>query len=397
MVRGFDVLFFFSVMKRLICALRFLPAVVIIVCCSFQARSQSSKYDSIRVDGRWRTFLVHQPVGYTASKRYPLVLAFHGGSPLGYQSIQYQSRLTEKSDSAGFILVYPEGVRAAGNRTWNAGGCCAPATALNIDDVGFTSALLDTLFGSYAVDTTRVYATGFSNGALLCYRLANELSSRFAAIAPVAGDLVIYPWSPQRAVPIIAFHSYADQNVKYFGGVTVGATGTYFPPQDSVFALIAANYMCTTIKDTIVHMANSYDHFVYRGCRCGTEVQQYISVDGEHSWPGGLASGSTTVSNMFSATALMWEFFSKYTTACVTSSVDEPHSEADINGMVYPNPFTDRVHLRGATGTERCVVYDAAGRIVADVQDLEQCELSILPAGRYFLRVSQRVYSLVKE
>ena len=106
--------------------------------CSF---GQTNIYDSIYVGGRWRTFLTHLPTGYIASGNYPLVLAFHGGSPLGYQSIQYQSRLSIKADSSSFIVVYPEGVKVAGNRTWNAGGCCAPATSLNIDDVGFVNSL----------------------------------------------------------------------------------------------------------------------------------------------------------------------------------------------------------------------------------------------------------------
>jgi hypothetical protein len=39
-------------------------------------------------------------------------------------------------------VVYPEGVKIVGNRTWNAGGCCASATTLNIDDVGVVNSLL---------------------------------------------------------------------------------------------------------------------------------------------------------------------------------------------------------------------------------------------------------------
>ena len=169
--------------------------------------AQSDVYDSIFVDGRFRTFLTHLPTGYNKSLKYPLILAFHGGSPLGYQSIQYQSKLSQKADSSSFIVVYPEGVKVAGNRTWNAGGCCAPSTNLNIDDVGFVNSLLNNLFANKSIDTSRVYATGFSNGALLCYRLANELTNRFAAIAPVAGELVSYPWEPSKAIPIISFHS----------------------------------------------------------------------------------------------------------------------------------------------------------------------------------------------
>jgi poly(3-hydroxybutyrate) depolymerase len=55
---------------------------------------QTNVYDSINFGGRWRTFLTHLPTGYQATKKYPLLLAFHGGSPIGYQSIQFQSRLS---------------------------------------------------------------------------------------------------------------------------------------------------------------------------------------------------------------------------------------------------------------------------------------------------------------
>ena len=57
----------------------------------------------------------------------------------------------------------------------------------NVDDVAFIRALLDDLMRAYQVDAKRVYATGMSNGAIMAYRLASELSDRIAAIAPVAG------------------------------------------------------------------------------------------------------------------------------------------------------------------------------------------------------------------
>ena len=83
---------------------------ILLISLSNWAFTQTNIYDSIFVGGRWRTFLTHLPTGYSTSNNYPMVLAFHGGGLLGYQSIQYQSRLSQKSDTAGFIVVYPEGV-----------------------------------------------------------------------------------------------------------------------------------------------------------------------------------------------------------------------------------------------------------------------------------------------
>lgn len=343
-------------------------------------------YDSIYVGGYWRTFLTHLPTGYGASNQVPLVLAFHGGGPIGYQSIQYQSRLTAKSDSVGFILVYPEGVKIAGNRTWNAGDCCAPSTTLNVDDVAFTNALLDHLIAIYAVDTTRVYATGFSNGALLCYRLANQLTNRFAAIAPVAGNLMYYPWNPSRAIPIISFHSYQDQNVKYFGGVTVGSTGTYFPPQDSVLQLIGANYTCSVLKDTLYQNTSQYDHFKYSNCACNAIIEQYVSYDGEHSWPGGLASPGVMVSNQFSATFLMWEFFQNYTTSCNTAELSEIQN---LNLTVYPNPADDYIFL-GNMMDASFKIYNPCGQIISIGKTTGLIDVQCLNGGNYLLEIVEQ-------
>jgi polyhydroxybutyrate depolymerase len=351
-------------------------------------------YDSIYVGGYWRTFLTHLPTGYGASNQVPLVLAFHGGGPMGYPSIQYQSRLTAKSDSVGFILVYPEGVKIAGNRTWNAGGCCAPSTTLNIDDIAFTDALLDHLIVNYAVDTTRVYATGFSNGALLCYRLANQLTNRFAAIAPVAGNLMYYPWNPSRAIPIISFHSYQDQNVKYFGGVTVGSTGTYFPPQDSVLQLIGTNYTCSVLKDTLYQNFSQYDHFKYSNCACNAIIEQYVSHDGEHSWPGGLASPGVNVSSQFSATFLMWEFFQNYSMNCQTSNKEETFLK-DI--LIYPNPFSDRIYISDVFEYDYFKLLTAQGNVVWEGNQLKEIDFSFLPDGIYLLKVREMVVKLIKD
>lgn len=356
---------------------------------------QTNIYDSIYVGNRWRTFLTHLPTGYNTSTNYPLVLAFHGGSPLGYQSIQYQSRLSQKSDSSGFIVVYPEGVKIAGNRTWNAGGCCAPATGLNINDVGFVNSLLNNLFASRPIDTMRVYATGFSNGALLCYRIANQLTSRFAAIAPVAGDLMYYPWNPSRAIPIISFHSYLDQNVKYYGGTTIGSTGTYFPPQDSMFSIISSNYACNTVKSILFHNVNQFDHFKYSNCTCNSVIEQYVSYDGDHSWPGGLVSGTATVSNQFSATYLMWQFFQNYTKSCITTDDNEIRIEKNIT--CFPNPFSNKISITNNLGIEPCFLINSFGRIVWCGENINQTDFSFLSNGLYILKFKNTIIKLVKE
>ena len=81
----------------------------------------------------------------------------------------------------------------------------------------FIARVLDDLESVVHVDKKRVYATGISNGGMMCYRLAAELSDRIAAIAPVSGTLSIDVAKLKRPVPVIHFHGTADTFVPYNG------------------------------------------------------------------------------------------------------------------------------------------------------------------------------------
>src|SRR4030065_2447482 len=94
------------------------------------------------------------------------------------------SRLAEE---AGFILATPKG---SGNEEvlgWNAGECCGQAALENVDDVAFTSDMIDRISAEYCVDPSRIYATGMSNGAFMSYRLACGLAGPIGCIGRGAG------------------------------------------------------------------------------------------------------------------------------------------------------------------------------------------------------------------
>jgi polyhydroxybutyrate depolymerase len=88
-----------------------------------------------------------------------------------------------------------------------------------VDDVSFIKALLDDLAQDFRLDAQRVCVTGMSNGAIMAYRLASELSDRIAAIAPVAGTMATETCEPKRQVPVIRFHGTMDEFVPIAGGI----------------------------------------------------------------------------------------------------------------------------------------------------------------------------------
>jgi polyhydroxybutyrate depolymerase len=358
-------------------------------------------YDSIYIGNVWRKYNIHLPLGYTSNTNYPLILGFHGGqqansSKLGWTAFAYQSKLSEKADSSGFIVVYPEGLVINQNRSWNAGNCCPPAMNQNVDDVGFIDYLLDTVFSDYSIDTTRVYATGSSNGGMLCYRLACELSHRFAAIAPNACSQMYYPCNPTNTIPVISFHSKVDPIVTYNGGMGGASplTTMYFPSQDSTMDLWSKKNYCLK-RDTIINGNGiNYDFIKIHNCSCNVEIHHYATTDGSHSWPGGNPNNNP-ISTQISATDLLWSFFKKYTLGCVPTDIQDINERVYQN-IVYPNPFTNKLNLSNMTGKEHFTLFNYFGQIMWSGKDINNKDFSELTTGLYFLKVDNRTIKLVK-
>jgi polyhydroxybutyrate depolymerase len=171
---------------------------------------------SFKMGEATRSYLVHVPPQYDPQKPTPVVLVLHGAGTNGSITVWFTG-MSKKADEAGFIAVYPNGTGLAGLMlTWNAGGVRG-RTDGKPDDVAFIAKVLDDLATVANVDPKRVYATGMSNGGMMCYRLAAELSDRIAAVAPVAGTMAIDTYNPRRPVPVMHFHGTADKMVP-FGG-----------------------------------------------------------------------------------------------------------------------------------------------------------------------------------
>lgn len=255
---------------------------------------------TVKSGGRDRTVRVHLPPGYDGKKPTPVVLAFHGRNTTAAMQ-ELASAMTPKADAAGFIVAYPTGV----GLTWNAGLCCGQAQSENVDDVAFTSAMLDAMESKLCVDKQRVFATGLSNGAFMANRVACELADRFAAIAPVAGQLMTLSCAASRPVAVMHFHGTADTIVPYggmFGLPGVEASVAAWAQRNGCKAAPAQTFAAgdTTCK-------------TFGQCTAGADVTLCTVDGGGHQWPGGFAIpglGKTTTD--INATDAMWSFFEKH-------------------------------------------------------------------------------------
>ncbi len=275
---------------------------------------------SLTADGRKRTYLVHVPKSYDGTKAYPAVLIYHGGGSNAEQMVRFCG-LNDKADTAGFIAVYPNGTgRLAKLLTWNGGNCCGYAMRNKVDDVAFTRALLADLAKVGKIDPKRIYATGMSNGAIMAYRLASELSDRIAAIATVAGPMGTRTCRPKRPVPVIHFHGTADEFAPFKGGRgDRGLSGTdFYSVEHSLRAWIKANGCKETpTTEELPDRAKDSTKVVrktYAGGKGGAEVVLVEIEGGGHTWPGrvSLLKALGKATRNVSANDLMWQFFQKH-------------------------------------------------------------------------------------
>lgn len=247
---------------------------------------------------------VHIPPGYDPTVPTTLILDFHGYTWNAYQQ-SLLDNMKSAGDERGYIVVYPNGL----NLSWNAGDCCGTSAAAEVNDVGYVSALIDKLSELYCIDPARVFATGMSNGAFLAHRLGCELSSKIAAIAPVAGDIGIplENCQPPRKVSVMDFHGTLDLVVPYAGG-----TIDNFPSVDASMARWRAIDACGDATDVTYDKGDS-QCVTWKGCADTTEVTLCKVTGGGHTWPGGTpvpALGWTTTD--LDATNAMLDFFEKH-------------------------------------------------------------------------------------
>lgn len=355
---------------------------VVLMALNFPANAQ---LDTLMHNGKERYYLLKIPSGYSGEKT-PMIIAMHGG--LGSaMNLQDQSQLSVKCDDAGYIVVYPEGVKSPlGIRTWNAGVCCGYAAQNNIDDVGFISKLIDEIKTKVNIDTTRVYATGMSNGGFMSYRLACELSDKIAAIAPVAASMTVSNCVPKRPVPTIHFHSKKDESILYQGGVGNGLSKHYNPPLDSIFHAFSQHFKCKDSASRVV--AGKFGHTKWSTCSCNAAIDYYLTEDGGHSWPGGKKTViGDDVSMFVDASGLMIEFFNHHSLACSTGSI-KPVSKKTFT--VFPNPSMGLVQIVGEVPiNSEVLVQNAVGQIVlrTNLSSNKQIDLSQLDKGLYLLQI----------
>ena len=275
--------------------------------CKGKTGAAGAKSVTIKSGGIDRTFTLHAPAKYDASKPVPLVFLFHGYT-MNAKAIADATHFAAAAEARGFVLLVPEGTGS--QQSFNAGKCCGTAPTNDIDDLAFTKDMLAKVEADYCIDPKRVFTTGFSNGGMLSYRLACELSGTIAAAASVAGTISIDPDSckPPRAVPMMHVHGTSDFVVAYNGGGIGGNESV----AKSVATLRTADG-CAAGNGTVVLTKDDVECTEWGPCNAGSHVRLCKVTGGGHQWPGGeqLPYGGSPSPNL-DATNAIADFFEKH-------------------------------------------------------------------------------------
>ena len=185
----------------------------------------------------FRTYRLFVPSSVDPKRPGALIVVLHGGL-MTFDRIVEGTGFSELAMRVGFIVVYPKpepGVFFnSGDR--NLATLTNPPRAridLTVDDAELVRVLIARIGAEYVLDSARIFATGISNGGSMAHRLGCELSDQIAAIAPVAGELMV-ECHPVRPVSVIEFHGFDDPIFPFAGGV--GKFGGTYPAVEATFA-----------------------------------------------------------------------------------------------------------------------------------------------------------------
>lgn len=277
----------------------------------------------IEVDGIERFYIVHFPENTDLENKLPVVLVLHGGGGNAKQMMKY-SKFNNTADKGTFIAVYPEGYK----KNWS-DGRIGDELPVNRDDVKFISMLIDSLFAKYNIDTSRIYATGISNGGFFSIYLAYKLSNRILAIAPLCAAIpknLKDKFIPQNPVSMMLINGTEDKLVRYDGGSVgfrEGDRGESISTDETIKIWVKNNNCSGSPVEEKIPDVNKKDEcrairYSYTGGINNSEVVLIKIEGGGHTWPGRSQYLPKfivgTVCKDFDANDVIWEFFKKQKT-----------------------------------------------------------------------------------
>lgn len=288
---------------------------------------------TIQSSGQNRDYILRVPAGYDMNRQYRLVFGFHwwggtandvdtGGSD-GYNWSYYGLRRLADSAGNGTIFVAPQGI----DNAWpNSGG----------RDVTFVDDMLRQLQEGLCVDTTQIFAGGFSYGGGMSYALACARANVFRAVAVYSGAQ-------------LSGCSGGTQPIAYMGIHGLGDTVLNISQGRALRDTFVRNNGCTA-QNPPEPGQGSRSHIVtaYSGCRSGYPVV-WAAFDGGHT-PAPIDGGGEGWQTWTSGE--VWRFFTQFQSTDPDPDPDPQPGACRVTNTVnaWPSGLTSEITITN-TGT----------------------------------------------
>lgn len=164
-----------------------------------------------------RSYKISMPDKITDQTK--IIFGLHGFSDNNMRFAYYSALHNIEPDN---IYVYPnatqprqENIKAG----WNAEFCCGSGFVNKVDDSGFLKDLALKLISENSINPSNVFITGFSNGAMMAMKAANDNPDVFKAVASVAGTVGTNDKSinVNNPMPVLLIHGREDTTVDFEG------------------------------------------------------------------------------------------------------------------------------------------------------------------------------------
>ena len=334
-------------------------------------------------DGDQREYLLHVPVDLAPGA--PLLFCLHGLSG-NMEDMRMVTRLHELADEQGFAVCWPQGSIWVWDGSplpfWNANLFLTP-----VDDVGFLTALAQTLQAEYDLAPECTFASGASNGGMMSYTLIAERPDVWKGMATVGGVMSAYDQqqgqgSPPRAV--LHLHGTADDAMPYDSYESAGGPWTGGWGVMDMMAFWAGEHGHTVVDsvplpDEVPDDGLTETVFEWSGgTPVGGRVVHHRVEGGGHEWWGAYGAPSEVATS-----ELVWAFFADL--CAHPMGVEPPMASGQIHA--FPNPTSCSAAIAGVPPHAPFTAFAATGqRIASGRLDGQQLNVQGWAPGLYVVQ-----------